>query len=53
MKHFCTHTEQTVSYNTSTLMLYGQVAGADCENYTGNIFCGDHVEILGDTSVCT
>jgi len=34
-------------------MLYGQVAGADCENYTGNIFCGDHVEILGDTSVCT
>jgi hypothetical protein len=39
----------TESYNTRRLMLFGQVAGADCENYAGNIFCGDHVEILGDT----
>ena len=30
-------------------MLFGQVAVADCENYTGNVFCGEHVEIIGDT----
>jgi len=40
----------TVSYNTSPLMLFGLVAGADCENYTGNIFCGKHVEMLSDIS---
>lgn len=31
-------------------MLFGLVAGADCENYTGNIFCGKHVEMLSDIS---
>jgi hypothetical protein len=47
--HLSTRGANTASYNISPLMLFGQVAVADCENYTGNVFCGEHVEIIGDT----